>query len=98
VDEPINEAASKTTAALTAKVAAMTSSVAQAAVSVVLLCDAGLLIPSLQKLEHQHFGLDPAHRIIARFNAQTAGLQPEPTAPTCRKWCSAARSCRWASD
>ncbi len=32
--------------------------VAQAAVSVVLLCAAGLLILSLRKLEHQHFGFD----------------------------------------
>ena len=51
--------------------------VAQAAVSVVLLCAAGLLILSLQKLEHQHFGFNPAHRTIVQFNAQTAGLQPD---------------------
>jgi len=51
--------------------------VAQAAVSVVLLCAAGLLVLSLQKLEHQHFGFEPAHRTIVRFNAQTSGLQPE---------------------
>ena len=51
--------------------------VAQAAVSVVLLCAAGLLILSLQKLEHQHFGFDTAHRTIVQINAQTAGLQPD---------------------
>jgi predicted permease len=51
--------------------------VAQAAVSVVLLCAAGLLILSLQKLEHQHFGFDPAERTIVQFNAQSAGLQPD---------------------
>lgn len=51
--------------------------VAQAAVSVVLLCAAGFLILSLRKLEHQHFGFDPAHRIVVQFNAQTAGLQPD---------------------
>jgi predicted permease len=51
--------------------------VAQAAVSVVLLCAAGLLILSLRKLEHQHFGFAASHRTIVRFNAQTAGLQPE---------------------
>ncbi|MGA8110043.1 MAG: ABC transporter permease [Acidobacteriaceae bacterium] len=51
--------------------------VAQAAVSVVLLCAAGLLILSLRKLEHQHFGFDPTHRTIVRFNAVTSGLQPE---------------------
>ena len=51
--------------------------VAQAAVSVVLLSAAGFLILSLQKLEHQHFGFDPAHRTIVQFNAETAGLRPE---------------------
>ena len=51
--------------------------VAQAAVSVVLLSAAGFLILSLQKLEHQHFGFDPAHRTIVQFNAGTAGLRPE---------------------
>ncbi|MGD0893537.1 MAG: ABC transporter permease [Terracidiphilus sp.] len=51
--------------------------VAQTAVSVVLLCAAGYLILSLQKLENQHFGFETAHRTIIRFNAQTAGLQPE---------------------
>jgi predicted permease len=51
--------------------------VAQASVSVVLLCAAGFLILSLQKLEHQHFGFDPTHRTIVQFNAQTAGLQPD---------------------
>ncbi len=51
--------------------------VGQAAVSVVLLCAAGLLILSLQKLEQQRFGFDPAHRSIMQFNAQTVGLQPD---------------------
>ncbi len=51
--------------------------VGQAAVSVVLLCAAGLLILSLLKLEQQRFGFDPAHRAIVQFNAQTAGLQPD---------------------
>jgi predicted permease len=51
--------------------------VGQAAVSVVLLCAAGLLILSLQKLEQQRFGFDPADRAIVQFNAQTAGLQPD---------------------
>ncbi len=51
--------------------------VAQAAVSVVLLCAAGFLILSLQKLEHQHFGFDTAHRSIVQINAQSAGLQPD---------------------
>ena len=51
--------------------------VGQAAVSVVLLCAAGLLILSLQKLEQQRFGFDPAHRSVLQFNVQTAGLQPD---------------------
>jgi len=51
--------------------------VAQAAVSVVLLCAAGLLILSLRKLEHQHFGFDPTHRTIVQFNAATSGIAPE---------------------
>jgi len=51
--------------------------VAQAAVSVVLLCAAGLLILSLQKLEHQHFGFDTAHRTVVQINAQNVGLQPD---------------------
>lgn len=51
--------------------------VGQAAVSFVLLCAAGLLILSLQKLETQRFGFDPAHRTIVQFNAQTVGLQPD---------------------
>jgi len=50
--------------------------VAQAAVSVVLLCAAGLLILSLRWLEHQHFGFETAHRTIVRVNTVNAGLQP----------------------
>ncbi len=51
--------------------------VGQAAVSVVLLCAAGLRILSLQKLEQQRFGFDPTHRTILKFNVQTVGLQPD---------------------
>jgi predicted permease len=51
--------------------------VAQTAISAVLLCAAGFLILSLQKLEHQQFGFDISHRTVIRFNAQTAGLQPD---------------------
>ena len=49
--------------------------VAQATVSVVLLCAAGFLILALNRLEHQRFGFDPSHRTIVMINAQTAGLQ-----------------------
>jgi predicted permease len=51
--------------------------IGQAAVSVVLLCAAGLLILSLQKLQHQHFGFDTTHRSIVQINAQSAGLPPD---------------------
>jgi predicted permease len=51
--------------------------VAQAAVSVVLLCAAGFLILSLHKLEHRHFGFEAAHRSILQINAQSAGIQPD---------------------
>jgi predicted permease len=51
--------------------------VAQAALSVVLLCAAGLLVLSLRKMEHQHFGFATANRTMVQFNAQTAGLKPE---------------------
>ncbi len=51
--------------------------VAQAAVSVVLLCAAGFLILSLQNLQHQHFGFNTEHRTIVQINAQSAGFQPD---------------------
>jgi predicted permease len=51
--------------------------VAQAAISVVLLCAAGFLILSLQRLQHQHFGFETAHRSIVQINVQSAGLQPD---------------------
>ena len=51
--------------------------VAQAAISVVLLCAAGLLLLSLRKLEHQHFGFETANRAVVLFNAQTSGLKPD---------------------
>ena len=51
--------------------------VAQAAVSVVLLCAAGYLILGLRKLEHQHFGFETARRTVVTFNAETSGLRPD---------------------
>ena len=51
--------------------------VAQAAISVVLLCAAGLLLMSLRNMEHQHFGFATTNRTIVLFNAQTAALKPE---------------------
>jgi predicted permease len=60
-----------------ATLAQKTLVVAQAALSVVLLCAAGLLLMSLRKMEHQHFGFETANRTIVKFNVQTAGLKPD---------------------
>jgi predicted permease len=51
--------------------------VAQAGVSVVLLCAAGFLILSMNRLEHQNFGFETANRIIAEIAPQDAGYQPD---------------------
>jgi predicted permease len=51
--------------------------VAQAAVSVVLLCAAGFLILSMNRLEHQNFGFQTSNRFIAEIDPQTAGYQPD---------------------
>ena len=47
----------------------------QAAVSVVLLCTAGLLIRSLEHLEHQHFGFQTQGRVIVGINPSLAGVK-----------------------
>ncbi len=47
----------------------------QAAVSLVLLCAAGLLIRSLANLQHQHFGFQTQNRYILHVDAQMAGYQ-----------------------
>lgn len=51
--------------------------VAQAAVSVVLLCAAGFLILSLDRLAHQDFGFQTANRYIVEMAPETAGYQPD---------------------
>lgn len=51
--------------------------VAQAAVSIVLLCAAGFLILSMNRVEHQDFGFDTTNRYIAEIGPQTAGYQPD---------------------
>ncbi len=51
--------------------------VAQAAVSIVLLCAAGFLILSVNRVEHQNFGFDTANRTIAEIGPQTAGYKPD---------------------
>jgi predicted permease len=49
--------------------------VAQSALSLVLLCAAGLLTQSLTNLRHQHFGFDTTNRYIAHLDPQMAGYK-----------------------
>jgi predicted permease len=49
----------------------------QAALSLVLLVAAGLLAKSLNKLEHQNFGVETANRVIIHISPQSAGFRPE---------------------
>jgi predicted permease len=50
--------------------------VAQAAVSLTLLCAAGLLIRSLNNMRHQNFGFDTTNRYVLHINPQMAGYKP----------------------
>ncbi|HEY6349051.1 MAG TPA: ABC transporter permease [Candidatus Angelobacter sp.] len=50
--------------------------VAQVAISLSLLCAAGLLIRSLNNMRNQNFGFDTANRYILSINPQTAGYKP----------------------
>ncbi|AXC11047.1 ABC efflux pump, inner membrane subunit [Acidisarcina polymorpha] len=50
--------------------------VIQAALSLVLLCAAGLLTRSLSNLQHQNFGFDTANRYILHIDPQMAGYKP----------------------
>ncbi len=50
--------------------------VLQAALSLVLLVGAGLLGKSLNKLEHQDFGLETTNRVIIHMNPLKAGYKP----------------------
>lgn len=50
--------------------------VAQAALSLSLLCGAGLLIRSLNNMQHQAFGFDTTNRYILNINPQLAGYKP----------------------
>lgn len=49
--------------------------IAQAAISLALLCAAGLLIRSLTNLRHQHFGFETQNRYIVHIDPQMAGYQ-----------------------
>jgi predicted permease len=51
--------------------------VVQATLSIVLLAGAGLLIRSLQKMEHQDFGFETDRRINIAVNAPFSGYSPE---------------------
>jgi predicted permease len=50
--------------------------VAQAALSLVLLCAAGLLTQSLRNIQRQHFGFNTANRYILHIDPQMAGYKP----------------------
>ena len=50
--------------------------IAQAALSLVLLCAAGLLTQSLRNMQSQHFGFDTANRYILHIDPQMAGYKP----------------------
>ncbi|HEV2275438.1 MAG TPA: ABC transporter permease [Acidobacteriaceae bacterium] len=49
----------------------------QAALSLVLLCAAGLLTASLRNMQHQHFGFETANRYILHIDPEMAGYKPE---------------------
>ncbi|MGI8773293.1 MAG: ABC transporter permease [Acidobacteriaceae bacterium] len=49
----------------------------QAAMSVVLLCAAGLLLRSLANLQHQDFGFKTDHRFILQMDPELAGYKPD---------------------
>jgi len=51
--------------------------VMQAAVSLALLCAAGLLIRSLTNLQHQHFGFETRNRYILHVEPSMAGYKAE---------------------
>ena len=51
--------------------------VAQAALSLVLLCSAGLLTQSLHNMEHHDFGFEVANRYILHLDPSMAGYKPE---------------------
>ena len=51
--------------------------VLQAAISLALLCTAGLLIRSLTNLQNQHFGFDTRNRYVLHIDPQMAGYKAE---------------------
>ena len=51
--------------------------IAQAALSLVLLCAAGLLVQSLRNMHNQHFGFETPNRYILEISPQMAGYKPQ---------------------
>jgi predicted permease len=51
--------------------------VLQAALSLVLLCAAGLLMQSLRNTHNQHFGFETANRCLLHVDPQMAGYKPD---------------------
>jgi predicted permease len=49
----------------------------QVTVSAVLLCVAGFLVLSLERMHDQRFGFETAHRYILKIDPQTIGYKPE---------------------
>jgi len=59
--------------------------IAQAAVSLVLLCAAGFLVQSLRNMQHQNFGFQTANRYVSHIDPHMAGYTPEKLAPLYRQ-------------
>jgi predicted permease len=59
--------------------------VLQAAVSLVLLCVAGLLARSLSNMQHRNFGFNTANRYILHIDPQMAGYQTDKLQPLYRQ-------------
>jgi predicted permease len=59
--------------------------VVQAALSLVLLCAAGLLTRSLNNMQHRNFGFDTTSRYILHIDPQMAGYKPDKLEPLYRQ-------------
>ncbi|MGC2697393.1 MAG: ABC transporter permease [Candidatus Angelobacter sp.] len=59
--------------------------IVQAALSLVLLCAAGLLTRSLNNMQHRNFGFDTTNRYILHIDPQMAGYKPDRLEPLYRQ-------------